>query len=244
MEYTQPRTWVDGVHNIRAADMNRIENGLVTAATEITGCAKAADVADTYLSKTAAAGAYSTKAETAQVSAVASAALPRTEAQSTYATQMMLAALLPTGMMLPFGGTSAPPGFLPCDGRAVSRTAYSALFAEIGTANGAGDGSTTFNLPDCRGRGVIGASSGVNGVTAARGATGGSASETLTLAQIPSHSHTVGGNVVARGSGSEQFRELAANAPGTNASTSATVGGGQAHNNMPPYIAQLWVIKT
>ena len=59
---------------------------------------------------------------------------------------------VPPGMVLPFAGAAAPEGFLLCDGSAVSRTTYGDLFAAIGTAYGAGDGSTTFNLPDLRGR--------------------------------------------------------------------------------------------
>jgi microcystin-dependent protein len=62
----------------------------------------------------------------------------------------------PSGMMLAYAGASAPSGWLMCDGSAVSRTTYSALFAVVGTAYGAGDGSTTFNLPDTRGRFVVG----------------------------------------------------------------------------------------
>lgn len=60
--------------------------------------------------------------------------------------------LLPTGSFVPFGGTAAPSGYLMCDGSAVSRTTYSALYAVIGNAFGSGDGSTTFNVPDFRGR--------------------------------------------------------------------------------------------
>lgn len=60
--------------------------------------------------------------------------------------------LIPTGIVLAFAGSSAPSGFLVCDGSAVSRTSYSELFSVIGTAHGSGDGSTTFNLPDYRGR--------------------------------------------------------------------------------------------
>ena len=63
------------------------------------------------------------------------------------ATQLQLC---PTGMITPFGGSSSPNGWLLCDGSAVSRDTYSELFAVIGTAYGAGDGSTTFNLPDLR----------------------------------------------------------------------------------------------
>lgn len=58
---------------------------------------------------------------------------------------------IPAGTILPYGGNTVAEGFLKCDGAAVSRTTYAGLFAAIGTAWGAGDGSTTFNLPDLRG---------------------------------------------------------------------------------------------
>lgn len=58
----------------------------------------------------------------------------------------------PSGVVLPFAGSTAPSGWLLCFGQAVSRTTYASLFAAIGTAFGVGDGSTTFNLPDMRGR--------------------------------------------------------------------------------------------
>ena len=61
-------------------------------------------------------------------------------------------AVLPPGTVLTHAGASAPQGFLLCDGTAVSRTTYSALFKAIGVAHGYGDTSTTFNIPDCRGR--------------------------------------------------------------------------------------------
>ncbi|WP_418583351.1 phage tail protein [Holdemanella porci] len=58
----------------------------------------------------------------------------------------------PTGGFIYYAGTSLPSGYLPCDGRAVSRTTYSALYNMVGTVWGAGDGSTTFNLPNSFGR--------------------------------------------------------------------------------------------
>lgn len=65
--------------------------------------------------------------------------------------------LVPTGMLAPYGGTTAPSaGWLLCYGQAVSRSTYSSLFAVLGTAFGTGDGSTTFNLPDLRGRVPVG----------------------------------------------------------------------------------------
>lgn len=68
-----------------------------------------------------------------------------------------IAALSPPGIIEQYAGASAPTGYLMCDGTAYSRTTYAALYAAIGTAYGAGDGSTTFNVPDLRGRGLIGA---------------------------------------------------------------------------------------
>lgn len=61
------------------------------------------------------------------------------------------------GFVLPYYGETAPPGTLACDGSEVSREAYSELFAVLGTKAGAGDGSTTFNVPDLRGRWIVGA---------------------------------------------------------------------------------------
>ena len=66
---------------------------------------------------------------------------------------------LPIGGVFPFAGTTAPTGYLLCDGSAISRTTYSDLFTEIGTTYGAGDGSTTFNVPDTRGIFIQGAGS-------------------------------------------------------------------------------------
>jgi microcystin-dependent protein len=60
--------------------------------------------------------------------------------------------LAPAGVLLPFAGSTAPTGWLLCAGQAISRATYAGLFAVIGTAYGAGDGTTTFNVPDLRGR--------------------------------------------------------------------------------------------
>ena len=67
----------------------------------------------------------------------------------------------PIGAIQAFGGSSAPAGWLLCQGQAISRTTYAALFAVIGTAYGAGDGSTTFNLPDPREAALVGAGTNV-----------------------------------------------------------------------------------
>jgi hypothetical protein len=82
--------------------------------------------------------------------------------------------LMPTGSLMPYAGASAPTGYLLCDGAAISRTTFSALFALVGTTYGAGDGSTTFNIPDLRGR-VIAGQDDMGGSSANRltGLTGG-----------------------------------------------------------------------
>lgn len=90
------------------------------------------------------------------------------------------------GIVIPFAGTTAPQGWMLCDGSAVSRTTYAALFAVIGTTYGEGDGETTFNIPNLAGRVVIGSSQ-----SHALGTTGGSETVTLTADQLPVHTHVV-----------------------------------------------------
>lgn len=79
--------------------------------------------------------------------------------------QEFLRRALPSGMIVSFGGASAPKGWLLCNGAAVSRTTYKNLFSAIGTSYGAGDGSTTFNLPDLRESVPVGAGTRGSGVT-------------------------------------------------------------------------------
>jgi microcystin-dependent protein len=150
------------------------------------------------------------------------------------------AARLPTsfssGMMMMYGGSSAPSGWLICDGTAVSRTTYATLFGIVGVAYGAGDGSTTFNLPDLRQRFPLGKAASGTGSTL--GGSGGtidhthtSAAHTHTYTQVidhvhtitdPGHSHTIPvfapiaiDNFTAAGSGSST---------GTSGTFSATTG--------------------
>ncbi len=94
-----------------------------------------------------------------------------------------------SGQVVCFAGASAPSGWLMCDGSAISRAAYSDLFAAIGTKYGIGDGSTTFNLPDMRGRVAV----GKDGTTEFLdlGTVGGEKKHTLTVAELPSHYHVV-----------------------------------------------------
>lgn len=86
-------------------------------------------------------------------------------------------------------GAATPSGWLECDGSAVSRTTYADLFAVLGTTWGAGDGSTTFNLPDMRGRAPIGAGTGAGLTARALAATTGGETTTLAVGNMPAHDH-------------------------------------------------------
>lgn len=129
----------------------------------------------------------------------------------TTAVTAAVAAAVPAGVIMDFAGTTAPTGYLMCYGQPVNRTVYAELFAAIGTTYGAGDGATTFNLPDARGRVVAGkddmggtsanrltgASGGVNGDVL--GGTGGAETHTLTAAQLPAHNHTASTTIASGG---------------------------------------------
>lgn len=148
---------------------------------------------------------------------------------------------LPIGAVVSYAGLNVPTGWLICDGRAISRTTYANLFAIIGTQYGAGDGSTTFNIPNLKGKIVVGLDGNDTDFNTI-GKTGGEKKHTLTVEEIPSHKHTenyVGVDWYQHGTSGnwdvsstrEPFRET------------GSTGGGQAHNNMPPYQVQNYIIK-
>ena len=166
-----------------------------------------------------------------------------------------------TGIVVPWGTASVPSGFLACDGSAVSRTTYSALFAVVGTTYGVGDGSTTFNVPNLAGRTVISKSNnqslastgGANCITPTGNISGATANTTLTANQIPSHSHSVPLTYSMCG-GSNQTG-LGGSSGGSN--NSGSTGGGQAHSHnlsanfvgsatsvTNPYLILQYIIKT
>jgi microcystin-dependent protein len=163
---------------------------------------------------------------------------------------------VPAGVVVPFAGTVEPAGWLFAAGQLVSRTAYAALFAAIGTTFGAGDGSTTFALPDLRGRAAAGRDN-MNGASANRltsggsgiagttlGAAGGGETHTLTAAQMPSHNHSAG---VPSGGGVGQsvwFGDNGVSITGAAWSATGSTGGGGAHPNVQPTLVLNYIVKT
>jgi microcystin-dependent protein len=98
--------------------------------------------------------------------------------------------LVPTGSINAWSTNTAPTGWQLCDGTAVSRTTYAALYAVIGTTYGSGDGSTTFNLPNLKGKVIVGRDSAQTEFdTLAE--TGGAKTVTLSSTEIPSHTHSI-----------------------------------------------------
>ena len=175
--------------------------------------------------------------------------------------------IMPAGSVIPYAGTSAPTGFLFCDGSSVSRSTYAALFAVIGTEYGTPDDSSTFKLPDLRGRVVAGKddmggssanrltdqSGGLNGDTL--GGTVGSETHTLTTAQLASHTHSFsdtdsitamtflndGLGVNRGGSGqSSSINSISVSISGTTGSK----GSVNAHNKVQPTVILQYIIRT
>jgi microcystin-dependent protein len=151
-----------------------------------------------------------------------------------------------------FAGVDAGPGWYPCDGRQVNREMDAALFAAIGTIWGVGDGSTSFNLPDFRGRvlastdqyvvgGVAGADAArLNLATRVVGGVGGTGTHTLSLAEMPTHNHTI----VAGDTTPASFTSRAGEGDGNNVYNIGTsnAGSSAAHNNMQPTgVVSIWI---
>lgn len=205
-------------------------------------------------------GAVASKADKASPTFTGTPAAP-TASSGTSTTQIATTAfamgaaalVMPSGALLQWPTATAPTGFLLCTGAAVSRTIYSALFAVIGTTFGAGDGTTTFNLPDFDNRFAVGA-----GDLYSVGATGGSKdaivvshTHTATVTD-PGHTHTIpttanvttsGPNAMEDGSLNGGSYTVPSNTTGITVANSTT-GESGTNKNLPPYLGIYFIIKT
>lgn len=154
----------------------------------------------------------------------------------------------PAGSVMQYAGSSAPSGWLLADGTAVSRTTYAALYAVIGTTYGVGDNSTTFNLPNLKGKVPVGRDSSDTSFDVL-GETGGAKTHTLTTAEMPAHTHELYanvGNAASVGNLDDITGSNNINATDQRVGDRPTTstGGGGAHNNLQPYIVLNYIIKT
>ena len=171
---------------------------------------------------------------------------------------------IPTATIIPWSDSSAPTGFLECNGAAVSRSTYSALFAVVGTTYGTGDGSSTFNLPNLADNVPVGKSNnkslastgGANTVTSTGNVAGSTANASLSTAQLASHNHSLSGmsNVYSYSGGNSVHLGTPQSARNTNV---GSTGSGSAHSHnmsanfagdatsvLQPYLTVIYIIKT
>lgn len=156
--------------------------------------------------------------------------------------------VVPVGTIVDYGGTTAPSGWLLCYGQAISRSTYSALFTAISTNYGIGDGSTTFNVPDFRGRVTVGLDT-MGGVAASRVTNAGSGVDAATIGATggdqlqQAHTHTYSPSIPTAYSSGAGAAAVSSFSGGGSPSTSSSTGGG-ASQNMQPCQITTKIIKT
>ena len=145
------------------------------------------------------------------------------------------------GQIQAFGFNFAPRGWAKCDGQLLPISQYQALFSLLGTTYG-GDGRTTFALPDLRSRSMVGAGNGPGLDSISMGEKGGAPTHTLTIAQMPAHTHNVGVSSEAGEEADPTNKHIASHAGGFaedangNLAAPSSVGGGQSFNIRNPFL--------
>ena len=151
---------------------------------------------------------------------------------------------LPVGSIVPFGSDTVPENWLLCDGSAVSRTEYAELFSVIGGNYGVGDGSTTFNLPDLRGRVAVG-KDGTQTEFDNLGEKGGEKTHQLTVGELPKHTPKIkylGEHGTGLNSGPYGYK-LSYTLGCDESLTTEPIGNDEPHNILQPYQVTNYIIK-
>jgi len=170
---------------------------------------------------------------------------------------------IPTATIIPWSDSAVPSGYLECNGQAVSRSTYAALFAIVSTTYGTGDGSSTFNVPNLSDNVPVGKSNnkalastgGANTVTSTGNIAGSTANATLSTPQLASHSHGKGAGP-GPGKGEPGINNIYSKGAGMPANTGNS-GSGSAHSHnmsanftgdatsvLQPYLTIMYIIKT
>ena len=176
---------------------------------------------------------------------------------------------IPTATIVPWSDSSVPSGFLECNGAAVSRSTYSALFAIIGETYGVGDGATTFNVPDLQdnvpvgksGTKALASTGGANTVTSTGNVGGSTANATLNSGQLANHEHAAG--MYQTGPNSQpnvwttQPAQVTLDNKGANFNNTGDAGSSEGHSHnmsanfagdatsvVQPYLTIIYIIKT
>ena len=168
---------------------------------------------------------------------------------------------IPTATIIPWSDSTAPSGYLECNGAAVSRSTYAALFAIVGTTYGSGDGSTTSNVPDLQdnvavsksGTKNLGSTGGANTVTTTGNVAGSTANHSLSTGELASHSHPAG----LRSKSPLQQQNPGPFYPMATSTNSGNTGSGSGHSHnmsanftgdatsvVQPYLTIMYIIKT
>jgi microcystin-dependent protein len=240
-------TWVDVTTLLGTAAVEDI--GVVQGKIPLLGVG-GRFTADQYVTMVGDAGAGGTKGACPAPAAGDAAAGKFLKADATYA---IPGTGILAGMIFIWADDVCPAGYLFCNGQAVLRATYATLFALFGTTYGAGDGSTTFNMPDLRGRLALGKDN-MGGVDAARvtsastggaqadtlGGVGGAQTHTLITAELASHTHTTTISVTTGGA----LTKAALGTTGTTLQPTDATGSGSAHSNTQPWQVLNYIIKT
>lgn len=149
----------------------------------------------------------------------------------------------PVGQVVDFAGSSAPTGWLICNGATISQTTYAALYAVTGHSYGANPGGGNFILPDCREKVTVGYKSGSSEFGALGNVAVGEKTHTLDATEIPSHVHPINAYASSAAGANSYLMRASTGTGSSNPMNSDSIGSGTAHNNIQPSIVFNKIIR-